>query len=45
MCIGCLGFWLIGYAFAFGHVKGFIGFDSKFFASNGFEDMKEDNYL
>lgn len=45
ICIGCLGFWLIGYAFAFGKVHTFIGFDSRFFAGNGFEDMPEDNYL
>lgn len=45
ICIGCLGFWLIGYAFAFGHVKAFMGFDSRFFAGNGFESMEEDNYL
>ena len=45
ICIGCLGFWLVGYAFAFGNVKSFIGFDSRYFASNGFEDMPEDNYL
>jgi Amt family ammonium transporter len=45
ICLGCLGFWLIGFGFAFGHVNGFIGLDKKFFASSGFEDMKEDNYL
>lgn len=45
ICIGCLGFWLIGYAFAFGKSTGFIGLDSRYFAGNGFEDMEEDNYL
>lgn len=39
ICIGCLGFWLIGYAFAFGNVQSFIGLDSRYFASNGFESM------
>jgi Amt family ammonium transporter len=42
--IGCLGYWLIGYAFAFGNVKEVIGYDSKFYASNGFHQMKTDNY-
>lgn len=45
ICIGSLGFWVIGYAFAFGKNNGFIGMDSRFFASNGFEAMPEDNYL
>jgi Amt family ammonium transporter len=45
MCIGSLGFWLLGYAFAFGEVKVFMGFDGRFFAGNGFESMPEDNYL
>ena len=45
ICIGTLGFWLIGYAFAFGDVHTFIGFDKRYFASNGFEQMKHDNYL
>lgn len=45
ICLGSLGFWLIGYAFAFGNVKEFIGFDSRYFASNGFEEIRYDNYL
>ena len=45
ICIGTIGFWLIGFAFAFGHVKKFVGLDKRYFASNGFEDIKEDNYL
>jgi ammonia channel protein AmtB len=36
---------LIGFAFAFGKVHKFIGLDARFFASSGFEDMPEDNYL
>jgi Amt family ammonium transporter len=45
ICLGSIGFWLVGYAFAFSRVHGFIGFDAKLAASNGFEDLKEDNYL
>lgn len=44
-CVGCLGFWLIGYAFAFGDVKDFIGGSPDFFASAGFEKIPEDHYL
>jgi Amt family ammonium transporter len=44
-CVGCIGFWLVGYAFAFGDVKSFIGGSPDFFASSGFEKMPEDHYL
>jgi len=44
-CVGCIGFWLVGYAFAFGDVKYFIGGSPYFFASSGFEQMPEDHYL
>ncbi len=40
-----MGFWLIGYAFAYSNVYKFIGFDPKLAASNGFEDIEDDNYL
>lgn len=43
--LGCLGFWLVGFAFAFGKVHKFIGLDPRYFAGNGFEDLPEDNYL
>lgn len=42
--IGCIGFYLIGYAFAFGNVHSFMGFDSKYFAVSGFWEMEMDNY-
>lgn len=42
--IGCIGFWLVGYAFAFGNVHYVIGFDSKYFASSGFAELETDNY-
>jgi Amt family ammonium transporter len=44
-CIGSIGFWLVGYAFAFGDVKQFIGGSPDYFASSGFEKLPEDNYL
>ena len=45
-CVGALGFWLIGYAFAFGNVHGgFIGGTANLFAASGFEDVREDHYL
>lgn len=42
--IGCIGFWLIGYAFAFGDVQYFIGFGSDYFASSNFKELETDNY-
>ena len=42
--IGCIGFWLIGYAFAFGDVNYFIGYDGRYFASSGFSELRNDNY-
>ena len=44
-CVGSIGFWLVGYAFAFGDVKNFIGGSPDYFASSGFEQMPEDHYL
>lgn len=45
ICFGCLGFWLLGYGFAFGDVHTFIGLDPRYFAASGFESLEEDNYL
>ena len=45
VCVGGLGFWFIGYAFAFGDVKDFIGGSPDFFAGAGFEKVPEDHYL
>lgn len=42
--IGCIGFYLIGYAFAFGKVNYFMGFDSRYFAVSGFWELEMDNY-
>lgn len=43
--IGCLGFWLIGYAFAFGNVKYVIGgFSTEYWAASGFAELPVDNY-
>ena len=42
--LGAIGFWLIGYAFAFGDVNYFIGYDPKYFASSGFKELPTDNY-
>lgn len=42
--IGCIGYWLVGYAFAFGDVHAFMGFGRQYFVSNDFQDLKDDNY-
>ena len=42
--IGCIGFYLIGYAFAFGNVQYFIGYGPKYFAASGFSELAFDNY-
>ena len=44
-CAGCIGWWLVGYGFAYGNVKNFIGTDSRYFAASGFEELEEDHYL
>lgn len=45
-CVGAIGFWLVGYAFAFGSPNGgFIGSDPNLFAASGFENDPRDNYL
>lgn len=44
-CFGTIGFWLIGYGFAMGDVKAFIGGNGNFFASSGFEEISKDQYL
>ena len=44
--VGFIGFWLIGYAFAYGNVKEFIGGDSAgYYGAAGFDNMLPDNYL
>lgn len=46
-CAGCVGWWLVGFGFAFGSPEknGFIGGNKAYFASSGFEDVSEDLYL
>lgn len=45
-CVGCLGWWLFGFAFAFGEVHGgFIGLNKAFFATNDLESFAPDYYL
>lgn len=45
-CVGAIGFWLVGYSFAFGNVNGgFIGSDPNMYAAAGFDNEKRDNYL
>ena len=43
--VGMVGFWLVGFAFAYGDVNEFIGYNKRYFATNGFEDIEVDNYL
>lgn len=42
--IGCIGYWLVGYAFAFGDVNYFMGFGREYFVSNNFQSLEYDNY-
>jgi Amt family ammonium transporter len=42
--MGCIGFWLVGYAFAFGDVQYFIGYNKDYFAASGFKELETDNY-
>jgi Amt family ammonium transporter len=44
-CVGSIAFWLVGYGFAFGDVKSFIGGSPDYFAASGFENTPEDHYL
>jgi Amt family ammonium transporter len=42
--LGCLGFWFIGYAFAFGgDDRGFIGNKNSYFFGSGFETEESDD--
>jgi Amt family ammonium transporter len=44
--VGFIGFWVIGYAIAYGDVKEFMGGGvGAFYASAGFERLSPDNYL
>lgn len=45
-CVGAIGFWLFGYAFAFGDVNGgFIGSNPNLYAAAGFDNLREDHFL
>lgn len=43
--IAIIAFWLVGYGFGFGTPEYFIGNNEKYYASYGFEQLPEDNYL
>lgn len=43
--VTAISFWLSGYGLAFATPKYFVGNSQQFFASYGFEHVKEDNYL
>mmetsp|Transcript_36631 Transcript_36631/g.35415 ORF Transcript_36631/g.35415 Transcript_36631/m.35415 type:complete len:235 (+) Transcript_36631:76-780(+) len=44
--VGFIGFWVIGYALAFGNVDYFIGGNNgDYYAASGFERLEADNYL
>ena len=45
VAIAAVAFWLFGYALAFANPEYFVGSESWFYASSGFEYFKEDNYL
>ena len=44
-CIAAVAFWLFGYGFGFGTPSYFVGHDNSFYASWGFENLPQDNYL
>lgn len=44
-CLAAIVFWLFGYGLGFGNPKYFVGHEYKFYASEGFELVQEDNYL
>ena len=37
--IGCLAWWLFGFGIAFGKPTGFLGLDSRYYASSGFYSL------
>jgi ammonium transporter, Amt family len=43
--IAIIAFWLVGYGLGFGEPANFIGKNSHFFASYGFEKIQQDHYL
>ncbi len=43
-CLGCIGFWLIGYGIAFGIPDKMVGTDTRFYASSGYDLIKVDQY-
>jgi len=43
--VGMVGFWFVGYAFAYGDVNEFIGYNKDYYATAGFEKILPDNYL
>lgn len=45
VAIAAIVFWLSGYGLAFGNPERFVGEDTYFYASSGFEKVASDNYL
>jgi ammonium transporter, Amt family len=45
VAIAGIAFWLVGYGLGFGNPQYFVGNNQQFFASYGFEQVPQDNYL
>lgn len=45
LSLSSIAWWLVGYGLAYGNVTMFMGHDSWYFASMGFERMLYDSYL
>lgn len=45
VCIAVLCWWFVGYGLAYASAQTFIGNDGFYFASKGFEKLREDNYI
>jgi ammonia channel protein AmtB len=40
--LGFIAFWFVGYTISFGNVDVFLGFDRRYFASSGFNQIQTD---
>lgn len=45
VAIAAIAFWLFGYGFGFANPQYFVGNTGTYFASYGFEQVRQDNYL
>lgn len=43
-CLGCIGFWLIGYGIAFGLPENLVGTDPRYYSAVGFDSIMVDQY-